>query len=277
MQYHGGELKIDYKVHASGNAKNVGFLVFVDGKPQPYKFNTSDAPYEYMHVFDLQGEDQDTLFTFVFTPVTGKKGDTLPVSIASVYNPEFMPDMKETASYGGFHTTLGMEGLLHFNEDADALDASSIPRQEALRDVRLSSEPVTQDLLEKRSGFGTVDLESLDTNVYSELQLDGAERQDHYQVGKKGALHVTFKLFGHPGVRYRNTFYINHQAISAKDGTFFETMLTKGDVAVFNAEIELEKLEDFNTFYVVSVPVNADDFPDDVVVLEKTASILLYR
>lgn len=277
MQYNGGELKIDYRVAASGKAKNVGFLVFVDGKPQPYKFNTSESSYAYMHIFDLKGDDQDTPFAFVFTPITGKKGDTLHVSIASVYNPAFIPDMKETASYGGYQTTLELGRALIFNKDADELDVSLIPRQEVLSDVRLSIEPVTQQLLEKHSGFETVDMEALDKNVYSELHVDGAVRLDSYQVKKSGTLRVTFKQFGHPGMRYRNTFYFNHEALASKDGISFETALTKGDVAVVDVDIDLEKLKDFNTFYVVSVPLNAEDFPDDVVVLNKTPSLLLYK
>lgn len=277
LEYNGGELKIDYSVRASGKAKNVGFLVFVDGQPQPYKFNSSDAPYEYMHIFDLAEDDKDTPFAFVFTPVTGKKGDTLQVSIASVYNPAFIPDMKKTASYGGYQTTLEAGRPLVFNRDADPLDVSSIPRQEVLSHVRLSTEPVTQELLEKHSIMGQVDMEALDKNVYSDLYIEGDVRQDHFQVERSGTLHVAFKLFGHPGMRYRNTFYLNHKALAGKDGISFETALTKGDVTVIDAELELEKLEDFNTFYVVSVPLNADDFPDDVVVLMKTPSLLLYK
>lgn len=277
LQYNGGELKINYSVRASGKAKNVGFLLFVDGEPQPYKFNTSEAPYEYMHIFELQGDDQDTPFTFVFAPITGKKGDTVHVSIASVYNPGFIPDMKETTSYGGYQTTLESGRTLNFIKDAEALDAFANPQQEILSNVRLSTEPVTRELLEKQSGMENVDMEALDQKVYSNLYVDGALRQDNFQVKKSGTLHVSFKLFGHPGMLYRNTFYINHKALTGKDGTSIETTLTKGNVAVVDADIDLEKLGDFNTFYIVSVPVNADDFPDDVVVLEKTPSLLLYK
>lgn len=277
LPYNGGEFKIDYSVRASGKAKNVGFLVFIDGKPQPYKFNTTEAPYEYMHIFELEEDNQDTPFTFVFTPVTGKQGDILPITIASVFNPAFIPDMKETTSYGGYQTTLESGRSLVFNQDADALDVSSIPQREVLSHVRLSTEPVTQELLEKHSVMEQVDMEALDKKVYSDLYIDGAVRQDNFPVKKSGTLHVTFKLFGHPGMRYRNTFYINHEALTGKDGTSFETTLAKGDVAVIDADIALEKLKDFNTFYVVSVPLNADDFPDDVVVLMKTPSLLLYK
>src|SRR5690606_24823954 len=93
LYYDGGELEINYFVNASGRAKNVGFLVFIDGKPQPYKINTTEARYEYMHIFELEEDDKDTPFTFIFTPVTGKQGDTLDIIITSVYNPAFMPDI----------------------------------------------------------------------------------------------------------------------------------------------------------------------------------------
>ncbi|GIP35356.1 beta-glucanase/beta-glucan synthetase [Paenibacillus sp. J2TS4] len=279
LRYNGGEFKIDYTVNAAGKAKNVGFLVFVDGIPQPYKFNTADAPYEYMHFFELEEDDQKTPFSFIFTPVTGKRGDTLNVSIASVYNPAFIPDMKETSSYGSYHDRLEMVYSLVFDKDSDALDVSSIPQYEYLSDVHLSTELITKEMMETQGGFVTIDSETLEKNVFSRLYFDGEglSKVDNLQVKDSGTLHVTFQIFGHPGVRYQNTFYINHKPLTSKEGSTFETVLAKGEAAVIDVDIDLGKLEDFNTFYVVSVPVNAADFPDDVVVLEKTASILLYK
>lgn len=279
LRYSGGELKLDYTVNAAGKAKNVGFLVFVDGIPQPYKINTADSPYEYMHIFELEGDDVQTPFSFIFTPVTGKQGETLSVSIASVYNPAFIPDMKETSSYGSYHDTLESMFSLIFDKDAEALDVSSIPHNEYLSDVRLSAELITKEMMETQGGFVTIDLETLEKNVFSRLYFDGAvlSKIDNLQVKDSGTLHVTFQIFGHPGVRYRNTFYINHKPLIGKEGSTFETVLAKGEAAVIDADIDLGKLEELNTFYVVSVPVNAADFPDDVVVLEKTASILLYK
>ena len=280
LQYDGGEMQIDYYVNASGKAKNVGFLVFVDGIPQPYKFNKADASYEYMHMFDLEEDDKDTPFTFIFTPVTGKKGDTLNVSITSVYNPAFMPDMKETSSYGGYHDTLLVTNSVVFKKDADALDASDIPKYDYLGNIRQSAEPVTKELLDKQSAMRGVDLETLEKQILSELYFDGesAMKLDNLQVSESGSIHVTLKLFGHPGVKFQNTFYINHHALTTKDGdSSFETVLAKGEAAVVEVEIDLERLEDLNTFYVVSVPMNAEDFPEDVIVLEKTRSILIYK
>lgn len=281
IHYNGGELEIDYFVNASGKAKNVGFLVFVDGIPQPYKLNMTESAYEYMHIFDLEEDDKDTPFTFRFTPVTGKQGDTLDLAIASVYNPAFRPDMKETSSYGGYHTTLQAIYSLYFERNADTLGSSDIPENDYLNKVDLSTEPITDELLERHSGMVEVDLEALETRVLSEVYFDGdynVWKDGNLQVNDNGTLSVTFKIFGHPGVRYQNTFYSNHQALTTKDGkTSFETVLEKGEVAVVDVEIDLERLEDFNTFYVVSTPMNSADFPEDVLDLIKTDSILLYK
>jgi hypothetical protein len=280
ISYSGGEIKIDYDVNASGNVKNVGFLIFIDGIPQPYKFNTTEEPYEYMHIFELSEDDKDVPFTFVFTPVTGKQGDTLQVSITSVYNPAFMPDMKETVSYAGYHTTLDCYSSMFFNQDADALDTSDIPQYEYLNQVSLTSEPITPTFLELFDNLmGAVDMEELNTRVLTKVFIDDVDMNliSNILVKKSGTLHVTYKILGHPGVRFKNTFYINHKALTSKDEISVETVLTKGNVSVIDVDIKLDKLENFNTFYVISVPCNAADFPDDVVIIEKTASILLYK
>nr|WP_275444069.1 beta-glucanase/beta-glucan synthetase [Lysinibacillus fusiformis] len=277
LRYDGGELKIEYSVKASGNAKNVGFLVFVDGIPQPYKFNTSQASYEYMHILNLEEDDKNMPFTFVFTPVTGKKGDSLDLSITSVYNPSFIPDMKETSSYGGYHTTLESSRSLVFKKNAEAFDHTTISRNGYIRNINITSEPVTQQMLDTYSDMEKLNLEALDKRVFSQLYFDGKVKHDNIKINDKGTVHVSFKIFGHPGVKYQNTFFMNHEVLANDDGTSFETTLTKGDVAVIDLDINLEKLDDFSTFYVVSVPLNATDFPEDVVVLEKTPSILLYK
>ena len=71
-----------------------------DGQPQPYKVNDTAAEYEYCHSFSA-GEDQS--FSFLFEPVTGSAGDTLALTVVSITNPDFQPDMESTSSYGWYH------------------------------------------------------------------------------------------------------------------------------------------------------------------------------
>ncbi|KHL91342.1 beta-glucanase/beta-glucan synthetase [Paenibacillus sp. IHB B 3415] len=275
IQYNGGELAVDYRVTASGKARNVGFLLFIDGLAQPYKLDSSGAVYEYMHIFELE-ENKETPFTFMFTPVTGKKGELLPIKFVSVYNPAFIPDMKVTSSYGGYQTTLEAGGGVFFNQDADPFEIPSTLRQGGLMDVRQTTERVTQELLERHGGGGD-GMEMLDSKVYSELSINGVVRQDNVVVKDSGLLQITLKLFGHPGIRYRNTIYLNHKPLESREEASFAMALTKGNLEVLSAEINLEDLGDFSTFYIVSVPLNAEDFPDDVLILEKTPSLLIYK
>jgi len=75
--YDGGEMSIAYTVNASGKAKNVGFLVFVDGISQPYKIDSDDA-YKTMHILNLEKDDTDYPFSIIFDPVAGEKEKPCP-------------------------------------------------------------------------------------------------------------------------------------------------------------------------------------------------------
>ena len=55
--YDGGEFRLEYQFSLTGKMDTVGFLLFLDGQPQPYKVNDTTAEYEYCHSFPA-GEDQ---------------------------------------------------------------------------------------------------------------------------------------------------------------------------------------------------------------------------
>ncbi|MBS3679827.1 beta-glucanase/beta-glucan synthetase [Ornithinibacillus massiliensis] len=280
LTYDGDELVIDYSVQAEGKATNIGFLVYVDGIAQPYKLNTTESAYQYMHIFDLEEEGVDTPFQFIFTPITGKEGETVNVTITSIYNPSFIPDMKETTSYGGYHHALSVIRPIEFHEKPEFLNLNDLPTNKILNDISISTEPVTDDFLEKLGGgVTTIDSEMLDTNVFNFVEIeDKPDNETNFQITDQGNLHMKLKILGHPGVAYQNTFYLNHQALSDQEGnTSFETKLTKGDVSVIDVEIDIDTLDDFSTFYVVSTPVNPGDFYENVLTPLKTPSVLLYK
>lgn len=278
--YDGGEINIPYKVSAAGKAKNVGFLVFVDGIAQPYKTDTASA-YQTMHIMDLEEDDKEYPFSIIFEPVTGKKGDTLSLMIVSVYAPDFMPDMVNSSSYGMYHDTLAADYEITFEADAQSPDGTALPKYKQLQNVKQSTEPVTQDYLDSLSvysGMEDITLETLNKQVFAQQFFDGQGGLiSNLNVNADGTLHVTFKIVGYPGARYRHTFYINHQALTDGKNTSFETILTKGNVSVIEADIELSELEDFNTFYVVSTLCNVQELWEDGKFLNKTASVLFYK
>ena len=76
-EYNGGEFVLDYQFSVEGNLDSIGFLLFVDGKPQAYKVNDTGAEYEYLHCFQTS-EKHEEKFSFVFTPDTGKPSWSIP-------------------------------------------------------------------------------------------------------------------------------------------------------------------------------------------------------
>lgn len=278
--YKGGEMNIAYAVNASGKAKNVGFLVFVDGISQPYKTD-SDATYTTMHVVNLVKDHEDYPFSILFDPVTGKKGETLSLTIVSVYAPDFMPDMVKTSGYGLYHDTLANNYEIRFEKDAKLPDSSSLPKYRQIRNVKQSTEPITQSYIDRLSvfsGMQTITLETLNKQVFAQQFFNGQGGLiSNLQVNADGTLHITFKITGYPRARYRNTMYINHQALTDGENTSFETTLTKGNVSIIEGDLELSGLEGLNTFYVISTLCNVQELWEDGTPLIKTPSVLLYK
>jgi len=274
--YSGEEIRYDYYVNASGQAKNVGFLMFVNGQPQPYKINNANSAYEFVHIFDLTEDNTDLPFTFIFTPVTGKQGDTLNVIISSIYNPSFKPDMNETSSYGGYHALLPASYSLFLETDVP----DNAPQYDKIHgEVNLSNELVTNQLLEtlSNSGMRDIDMNTFNNEIFSLVYYDGEMKTDNLQVSEEGILQVKYMICGHAGLEYETTFYLNHQPMASSNGISHASIIEKGSVSVITFDIELDKLEDYSTFYAVSVPKNAATFPDGIFEATKTQSILLFR
>lgn len=208
-------MSIAYKVNASGKAKNVGFLVFVDGVSQPYKTD-SDNAYKTMHVLNVEKDDTDYPFSILFNPVTGKKGETLALTIVSVYAPDFMPDMVKTSSYGGYQDTLAGNYEIHFDKNAELPKSSTLPKYMKLQNVKQSTEPITQEYINSLSvfsGMETITLETLNKQVFAQQFFNGRGGLiSNLKVNANGTLHVAFKITGYPGSRYKtpSTSTIRH-------------------------------------------------------------------
>ena len=272
-EYNGGEFVLDYQFSSEGKLDSIGFLLFLDGKPQAYKVNDTGAEYEYLHCFRTS-EKHEEKFSFVFTPDTGKKGDTLNMTVVSVTRPDFQPDMKETSSYGWYHQSFERVLKLHFNEDAQENDSINGESITAFRDVSISEEKVTSSFIENelmRAGWNGVTMDTLDNSVYWTLDYDGEVVYDNINLTGKDTLIVRYTLCGTPGARYGISFFLNHKPISFDGVVSCDVTLSKGNVWIVEATIDTAKLDGFNTFYATAVAADGNS------VTSKTGSILLYK
>ena len=88
-------------------------FLFLGGKAQPYSL-TQDGELSYCHSIHTNGNGTVKNFSLFLQPIAGKTGETLDVTVISIYNPDFKPDMVETSGYGIYHSELPISFQLHF-------------------------------------------------------------------------------------------------------------------------------------------------------------------
>ena len=278
--YQGGELKINYFIKADGIAKNSGFLIYVDGIPQPYKIQMDNKETEYDYVHELRLEDgieKDVILQF--TPVTGHKGDILNLTIMSITNPSFAPDMKKTTSYGYAHQILASNYSFVYDHETGGWNNSELEKNGCLYNSSVSDVVLTNENREQlENGWSSGNLD-LDKKVYTKLYIDNKDmgRKSSYNLSDEATVHVKYKMAGHPGIKYKLILYYDHEPICGGNNCYYETELKKGYISVFESDIDMSKLGDNGTFYIVAVPYNGNDFPNDLVTVEKTRSIFFFN
>ena len=273
FSYDGGELRLDYRFSLAGKLDAVGFLLFLDGKPQPYKVNDTTAEYEYCHSFAAGEEGEDQNFSFLFQPVTGSAGDTLALTVVSITNPDFQPDMESTSSYGWYHKTLDSCVELKFNVDAPAAHSDLPPVREIFSQSEAREEKVTAQYVENelpKYGWGGVSMDTLDDGIYYTISYDGGIVYDNLRVSAPVTLRFT--MCGTAGTSYSIAFFLDHRPVKLDESTCRSITLSKGSVMELEAVIDPDKLGQFHTFYCVAVPRGGASGP-----FFKTNSILLYK
>lgn len=270
--YTGGECTVNYSVSASGIGHDFGFLLYVDGIPQPYKLKP-EGEYAYLHPVSFSEDVQDLPFTFYFVPVTGTAGTTSTLAVTSLTNPLFQPDMEETSSYGGYHSALTAEYPIRLAADPP-LFSEQVAVNKRLINMNRQILPVTSDYLETRDWS----LGQLSKGIYQFITYNGEVQYDNLAVSDDAPTAIHYELAGIPGMRSQTTFYIDHTPIADAGGrVVFDNTFSSGDVIVYDFEIDPTTPGDFSTFYAVTVPLDTADYPDDPISTLKTESILLWN
>lgn len=272
FEYNGGEFVLEYNFQSEGVLDSVGFLLFIDGIPQAYKVDDSQAEYEYCHTFSVE-KTMPKEFSFIFTPSVGSAGETLNLTIVSITKPDFKPDMEQSTSYGWYHQILTNEVDLHFNVDPDP--AQYLAVKELFFSVNVSEEKITASFLENelaQNGWDGVTLDTLNDGVYTTISYDGNLVYDNINVSYQDKLAVRFTLCGAAGSKYQVSFMADHQPVSNNAILSYQASVTKGNLLIIDAVIDISKLDNFTTFYCMAVPMGEPESP-----VYKTNSILLYK
>ncbi len=270
IEYSGTDVEVDYYVELEGNVNNIGFLLFLKGEPQPYKIKGAETEYEYMHPLTVDEERKQ--FTFQFTPIVGKKGEVLELQVISIYNAAFIPDMTTTSAYGNYHHALPT--IIDRVKMVENAPDQGVSLEEYGSNIVISPSQqavnITEEFLDVK--FHKIEMEELNTYVFSRIHYNGETTYSNINLSQLDKFEVSYYLFGVPNAEYVTTVYIDHKPIYSTEVT-----LQKGKYEQIDLELDTTQLDGLNSFYVMSVPKTERKYDEEIVIMDKTDTILLYK
>ena len=239
--YPGGEMNLGYWIEAEGYSNiGLGMFLFVDGQPQPFK-TESDGTERYMHIL-YPPEGKKITGQFIFTPVSGKQGNTLEIYTMHINYPAHSIDDPP-----GVYQTFGA-GAIGSRMLLEQTPPSTI--QPVFQERILSSSITHTDLAESEiRGWSEEDLRSkLEYHFYVNGRKDFAEL---FSIADSEPLDCRFEMWGCPNGEFTLTIFLNHEPVYVQD-------ISTNDGQKATAEIQLD-ITDYGTegvLFAVLVPKN---------------------
>lgn len=249
-EYRGGEMVLPYEINATGRAAQdgIGILLFLDGRPQPYKCSEDDT-YSYIHTF--YPTDGETYITeLIFTPVTGQEGDMLEIYGININCPSIYASDGSVSPLFSLNS-VGAGTQLKFVETPAEVDYG-------LNFDRVISQTVTHlDVSSAEiQGWSTIDLEE---NYESHLYVNNHSDTDRLNISGITAtepISLRFEIWGSPYIEYGLVFFVDNQPISTDPEDVILFGMASGKKIVVETQIDFSDFERESYIYAVLVPRN---------------------
>lgn len=251
IPYTGGEIRLPYELRATGSmaCNGQGLLVFLDGRPQPYKTSEDDT-YQYMHIFEGDGliHFQGDL---IFQPVTGQKGDLLEVHTVNIGDPNFR---FKTDKYTGTIYTFGSvpSGIIvRFDAEPELLELPELTP--GVSEIQLSQKEVAYaDIF----NWPEEDLETMiGTKFYLNGEPDNASGK-LYNITKESEISMRFEAYGCPHVNFGLCLFVNNQPVSIDGEPFIPLTVERGMKTIVEGTLRVPKFDGEAPVYAMLVPRN---------------------
>lgn len=248
--YEGGELNLPYIINATGSIgdQGVGILLFLDGRPQPYKTAENDT-YQYLHTF-YPKSGEECIADVIFTPVAGQAGDTLELYATTILN----PDYSLSEGDGGFVYTFG--SAVSFTrlkiEDTPFFTAEELPKQQKLS---LTTTYVDTQFSEI-SGWSEMELME---RVEAHLYVNGVDEQRDrivYGVTPGKPVNIRYEVWGSPYVHYGIVVFLDNEPVFTAEEEIISVNVQNGKKTVIEAELDMIGFDGESVVYVILVPRN---------------------
>lgn len=262
LLYTGGEIRIPYRLDASGPAyaDGAGLLLFLNGVPQPFRTGERDTT-EYPQVF--QGDENGRILVqteLIFTPVTGRKGDTLELYAMGIVAPNCRPSDRASFAYGFGSQSTGIS--LRFESDPPAQELPE--RAGHLADITARYTPVTP--------VDTTCRELQNQDFYFDFTANEAPGHGWLHGIAVGApIHLRQWVYGNEDARFGIIILVDNRPVAPEDGSGILVEIRADEKAVVEAELYLSEFDGEAAVYAVLVPLD----PDAVCFLQASSPIYL--
>jgi len=272
FEYSGEEVRIRYHVQgwARGIVSEFGWILFVDGLPQPTRLETLEGKLfkeeNYLHEFGL-GFEEKIEFYVIFTPVSGVIGQNVGVIGATILRPSFMPEGIERPYFEIFHSlsaTLPAELLINEYVANDF---------EVYRNIDFApiSEEVFLELAELTGINERLELlKILEDHPFFTL----IGNRDHSSIiyAENGNVKFELQIVGGQEMSSRITVFVNHKPILVNGVDFIEIKMMPGEMATIQIEVNFDETYELNSIYAIMVTTGDDFHMQDIL---KTRTLLL--
>lgn len=248
LTYEGSEMHLYLRMQITElDDKNIGLLLFVDGRPQPYHSAGNDS-LRYMQIFP-SGNGAEFVLDLMFTPITGQAGDILEIGFVIVADPGYF--------IGDAWTGITM---------ADWNGMGLTVRMKYFADPPVAEGPETKDrIISLAQGY--IDLTAIEAEMFSsgeyqkevEYEICVNNRKSFgniFCVTDGDKLEVEFELKGSSIADFGLVMYLDHEPVSSSEDDIVFIRTDNGKMTIVRAEIDLSGFDGEGVFYAVIVPRN---------------------
>ncbi len=254
LVYTGGEVQIPYVISGEGApvAAGVGYLLFLDGRPQPYRLQEGQE-YAYLHTIPLV-RNQDMTVTFSFIPVTGAEGETLSLYFQPVHGPDLRPSDGNAFDAAGHVKLMPLRKEIMFQASPPVQTLPEVPER-----VLSWSARYVDALPEDTEGWSAQDL--LEKTAYRTAINDEKENGTiPLQPGEQ--VKVQQEIWGAPGAQFSILCYINGQPVSIREENLIFTENQQGKRLELEINLDISDIEKEMVMYVIIIARNGPQISD---------------
>ena len=250
INYEGRPIELSYEIETLGNNDiEIGFAIFIDGMIQPHQVIRSTQVGGELIPFDLNQYvsahkvrmNEKIEITIRFSPITGKKGQTLSFTQMVMPYPSFLPDSPDQ-HFGNIQDAHPNDfGTIRFLEDAPSQLTSPV--------VQVESQPISESM-----------------KIVSESNPSGRVQRPFYYFNdssadyinrlmlKDGKANLRIQMGGGVEAEYRVIIFINHKPVMIEGNESFIIKSAYDQIVTYNFILDTHELPRFNSLYATILP-----------------------